>query len=50
MKTAINLEMVNLSLWLDGNADAKISVKRLEVEDNTVTIPASAFAKAIWNV
>lgn len=48
--TATNLEIVNLSAWLDGHNEDNRRVKRLELEDNKLTIPASVFARANWYV
>lgn len=48
--TATNLESVNLSLPLLGKSAARARVKKLEVEDNTVTRLASVCASDIWNV
>jgi len=39
------LERVNLSVaGIDGKMEVRISVKRLEDEESTFTIPASVFA------
>lgn len=44
--TATNFEIVNLSPRFEGKIEANIRVNRLEVEDNTLTIPASVSDRA----
>lgn len=48
--TATSFDNVNLSVWLEGNIEANISVNRLDVEDSTFTIPASVSDSATWYV
>lgn len=50
MHTAKSFESVNLSPQLEGKRAANTKVNKLEVDDAAVTIPASVFAKATWNV
>lgn len=49
-RTATNLEIVKRSPRFDGNMAASSKVNNPELEDNTVTTPASVFAKATWYV
>lgn len=48
--TATSFDKVNWSFWFEGNTAASARVNKLDVEDNTVTRPASASASATWNV
>jgi hypothetical protein len=45
--TATNLERVKRSPRFDGKRAANISANKLDVEDRTVTMPASVSAKAV---
>lgn len=47
-ETATNLDKVNLSPPLLGKKVARNKVNKLEVDDNTVTIPASVSTREIW--
>lgn len=47
MVTATSFESVNSSPLLLGNIAARKRVNKLDVDDNTVTIPASVFDRAI---
>lgn len=49
MQTAASFDKVNLSPELEGKRAANTKVKRLELDDMTVTIPVSVSAKATWN-
>lgn len=45
--TPTNFDRVNLSLTVEGKIDAKININKLDVEDRTLTMPASVSARAI---
>jgi hypothetical protein len=47
IQTATNLDRVKRSPRFDGKRAANISVNKLDVEDRTVTMPASVSAKAV---
>lgn len=47
IQTATNLDRVKRSPRFDGKRAASIRVNKLDVEDRTVTMPASVSAKAI---
>lgn len=47
--TDINFDRVSLSPEPEGNTAAKINVKKLDTELNSVTIAASLGSKANWN-
>lgn len=47
-KTENSLESVNLSTDDEGKMAAKMRVKRPEVEEMTLTTPASVSLSAIW--
>jgi hypothetical protein len=47
IQTATNLDRVKRSPRFDGKRAANINVNKLDVEDRTVTMPASVSAKAI---
>lgn len=44
----MSLEKLNLSLFVDGNIDAKINVNKLDVELNAVTIGVSVEFIEVW--
>lgn len=48
MVTAISFDSENSSPLLLGKIAARKRVNKLDVEDNTVTIPASVCDRAIW--
>lgn len=47
IQTATNLDRVKRSPRFDGKRAANISVNKLDVEERTVTMPASVSAKAV---
>lgn len=47
-RTEISLEIENLSATVDGKMAARMRVKRPEVEEMTLTTPASVSLRAIW--
>jgi hypothetical protein len=47
IQTATNFDSVKRSPRFEGKRAANISVNKLEVEDRTVTMPASVSAKAV---
>lgn len=47
-RTETSLEIVNLSVIDDGKMAARMRVKRPEVDEMTLTTPASVSLSAIW--
>ena len=48
MVTATNLDNVNLSPELFGKQAARNKINKLDIEDNTVTIPVPASSSNTW--